>query len=723
MKRLLTLLLLLAMVQYVRAAPPPCSPQAARQCNLAWSSGCLAPNDNEVCSNVDLKIPLGAIQKVPDQNAPQPAAPDVSGILEKLGEDPLNETAQAQARAKIAGCKEAKNVESMYTCSGFFVPPQVRLNCLNAGPCQPLAWKEVPRGNRNWWTWQVYSDVGDVRVAAYSLPWITTPSVAHSCALRNTRGGKLQEAAFALCMAQQMGGQQAQIALRCYKSWANSPSGYSACLSGVNLSQAQKVEIDCVVNMSTIDSNCARVFKIPAAQISKCASLGKQDQINCLLANPKSLSITGDCALRAAGDSSLLAACLKGVPMLNSSPTLQNITTCVAKVSGNKEASAQDQQKALLGCADATKQATGLIDDFKKTQALTDCLSSSQSDADRLACFQKSTIALPDQVKMVSCISAAANAIDLAACAGIRDAQKVKLASQCIEQANGDYSTEALCVSVLAKLPERQARLVSCAATSDGYATAAACMAAPYMSQDMARAVKCATESGGSPAGTAVCLAAPSMNAELRIAAECAVSSGGVPITFVVCAGGRLVMKELQQCIAGGFKSSNGCFGDNNEIVKSFTSQEKLLRGVLRTVGLENSYDNVLHDLKTGTLGKNNDARKVFEVVNIISIQKPAAAAAALATTAFASGRTVAKGVKDLADQVGGVQNQIQALAVAALPPVPGNIGGLRTDIPGGGSVAVGPTHVSASLGNNSVDVGPTSGQVKIAGVKIRVSL
>ena len=60
--------------------------------------------------------------------------------------------------------------------------------------------------------------------------------------------------------------------------------------------------------------------------------------------------------------------------MLNSSPTLQNITTCVAKVSfGNKEASAQDQQKALLGCADATKQATGLIDDFKKTQALTDC--------------------------------------------------------------------------------------------------------------------------------------------------------------------------------------------------------------------------------------------------------------------------------------------------------------------------------------------------------------
>ena len=94
-----------------------------------------------------------------------------------------------------------------------------------------------------------------------------------------------------------------------------------------------------------------------------------------------------------------------------------------------------------------------------------------------------------------------------------------------------------------------------------------------------------------------------------------------------------------------------------------------------------------------------------------------------MATTAFASGRTVAKGVKDLADQVGGVQNQIQALAVAALPPVPGNIGGLRTDIPGGGSVAVGPTHVSASLGNNSVDVGPTSGQVKIAGVKIRVSL
>jgi len=237
MKRHLTLLLLLlVIVQHGWSAPLTC-PQAARQCNLAWPSGCLGPHGNEVCAvNAAGKMPAGATLQVLGQNAAQPAAPDVSGILEKLGEDPLDETAQAQARAKITGCKDAKNVESMYTCSGFFVPPQVRLNCLNTGPCQPLAWKEVPSGNRNWWTWQVYSDVGDVNVAAYSLPWITTPSVAHSCALRNTRGGQLQEAAFALCMAQQMGGQQAQIALGCYKSWANSPSGYSACLSGVNLS-------------------------------------------------------------------------------------------------------------------------------------------------------------------------------------------------------------------------------------------------------------------------------------------------------------------------------------------------------------------------------------------------------------------------------------------------------------------------------------------------------
>ena len=133
---------------------------------------------------------------------------------------------------------------------GFFVPPQVRLNCLNAGPCQPLAWKEVPSGNRNWWTWQVYSDVGDVGVAAYSLPWITTPSVAHSCALRNTRGGKLQEAAFALCMAQQMGGQQAQIALRCYKSWAKFAEWlFRLSVRGEFEPSSEEVEIDCVVNM------------------------------------------------------------------------------------------------------------------------------------------------------------------------------------------------------------------------------------------------------------------------------------------------------------------------------------------------------------------------------------------------------------------------------------------------------------------------------------------
>lgn len=57
------------------------------------------------------------------------------------------------------------------------------------------------------------------------------------------------------------------------------------------------------------------------------------------------------------------------------------------------------------------------------------------------------------------------------------------------------------------------------------------------------------------------------LNPELTVAMECAMSSGGEPMTFAGCAGGRLTVMELNKCFTIGV-GGNGCFADNNEIVK-----------------------------------------------------------------------------------------------------------------------------------------------------------
>lgn len=652
------------------------------------------------------------------------AAETARTILAKLDLDPLDEAAQGSARDVVRKCKDAKTLLDMYKCSGMFVPPIVRLNCLNNGPCLPLPWGStaVPNGKAEWWGWQQYRDEVNVRLVALARPWVTTPEQVERCAKEATKNGVLDNAKATFCLVKKLGGAPAQQATACYSKWANNPAQFSGCLGGMTLSAGTVKQVDCVLRKQELTPDCIVAMKTAEGPTLKCVSAAKGDPFaiaKCMEGVPPSVTNVSDCAKKAGGDASLLGHCLKGAAALNS-PTLFAIEKCA--LGASKAASGPELQRALLVCGKASKgnvaQALKALDDGKTAIS---CVSDPQKPtAEKAQCLQAAGIQLPPQAATAQCLATAKTGLDAATCAGLKGAAQAKRAKECLDTAQGDTARAALCIGAGASLPPEQARLVSCAASATTYASGAACMAGPYMNKDAARALSCAADSQGSPAGTAICMAGPEMNAELRIAAECLASTGGEPISFASCAGGRLAMKELQQCIAGGFKAENGCFGENNEIVKYFSAQEKVFRGLMKTVGLEKAYDNVLNDLKSGKLGENNDARRVFETINRVTLMEPTKAAADIAKEAAKAGEQIVGGVEHLKGEIEKTHKEVVEAVQKALPPAPSVAG--KTDLPGGGSaeVTLKPGGGSVSVGNNGASVGPGgSGHVKVGGVKI----
>lgn len=643
-------------------------------------------------------------------------------ILGKLDTNPLDEAVQGAARAVVAACKESKTFTDMYACSGFFVPPLVRLNCLNNGPCLPLSWGSagVPNGHTAWWRWQTYADVAEVEISAIGRPWVTTPKVGRACGAKATdRSGKLDESKFALCMVKEMGGDSAKTAVNCYSKWSSAPGQFAACLSEVKLGVSAAKEIECVLAGSSIDSSCAQVFKIPAAAISDCQIKAGGDaakQALCLGSLPRTLSQTGDCAAKVGGDATLLGHCLKGVAAAMASPQVRFVQQCADALISGKKAEGTQLQIALMQCGSVNADAKSALQTLKKSEVLVACVNTpTMETAAKVKCLEDAGVKLPPQAGVATCLAQAKTALDASVCAGLKGASSVKAVQMCMDSSGGDTAKQALCIGAQAGLPPEQARLVSCASTASSYAAGAACMAGPHLNKDAARAMSCAADSQGSPAGTAICLAGPSMNAELRIAAECLASTGGEPMSFASCAGGRLAMKELQQCISGGFKAENGCFGENNEVVKYFNAQEKVFRGVMKAVGLETAYNNVLGDLKSGKLGDNNDARRVFEAMNRITLQKPAEAAKAIAESAEKAGKAIAGGAQAIQSAVDDAHKVLSTAVQNVFPGAPTALGGgLKTDLPGGGSATVAPGKVEVSAGDVQAKATPTQVQVTV---------
>lgn len=755
----------LASANVLAAVGDACTQEApVTVCNIAWPEGCrqvepmklpacslrVASTRNDVSST--LSAPLGDFAAhlparvgidlrgglisalLPDPvelaqfAAAQQRRQKADSILAKLDANPLDATVQAEARLIIRACHDggkAKTPREMYDCSGFLVTPMVRLNCIANGACMPTPWKldknGMPVTQSDWAMGIAYDKVDTAQHAmlAFARPWVASADDIRNC--RNAAekvGTSGADERTVHCLALRMGGKSAELAMTCFKKHPNDPVRFSACLPNVKLDQAALTQARCILRNDGSDA-CLKAMGVNLRAIKNCraatpGNLAATEQ--CIAALPKAIGPAAECVRTYRGDYSATAHCFVGVGMANTEREKAALKCGVNLVKGSDAVA----QKEFLKCvgADATKVAQAV----DKYQDAVTCLRDPSKDWKvKAKCARDAGIKIPNEVALAQCAAEAKTNVEIAACAGTKDVQKIAAAQECLRQAGGDNTKRALCIAGQLDLPHDQKRVLQCATTSRNTAEGIVCVAGPSLPRDVANLASCALSSQGSFAGTAICLAGPSMNAELRIGAECIATSGGEPMSFVGCAGGRLTLKELQQCIAGGFKPENGCFGENNEILKFYQAQEALLRGSLKVLGLETAYQNMLNDLKSGKLGENNEINRVLRLMNDIATKPPEETVRNALNEAAKVGKHVADGARKLGEEIGKVQSAASSAIAGAISSVPTVTG--RTDLPGGvtGSVKVGPLGGNVSVGDVGVGWGPVGPSVKVGPVRVCV--
>lgn len=309
----------------------------------------------------------------------------------------------------------------------------------------------------------------------------------------------------------------------------------------------------------------------------------------CIVSRDKNLKAVIDgtrCVESAAGDRAKVAACA-GV-VFRADPKIVKAATCLEKTGADQAQCIADAAGVGGDAANAAIVATCVTDEKKTTVDKLDCIAGI-AGADR----EKTAIALclasggsspvdcaaldPDLekgVKAYKCASAAGDTAGmLENCSeafNIGDKKTIKTVA-CLARSGGDNGRMAACAaSGVLRLGKNEQRMLDCAGQSTGYTD------------------------------FAICASGSNMNAEWRIAAECVTSTGGEPISSASCTAGRLTLRELQKCIAGGMKlGTDDCYGKNNTIRKYYDSLFKLYADAGKTA---------YHDLTKG-LGKNNEFR------------------------------------------------------------------------------------------------------------------
>lgn len=157
-------------------------------------------------------------------------------------------------------------------------------------------------------------------------------------------------------------------------------------------------------------------------------------------------------------------------------------------------------------------------------------------------------------------------------CLGALGGEKAAALTQCRNDHGNDIAAISVCYfERIGSLPTGSRDALRCADKNSGSATAfAGCMGSALLddklSGDVGTAVRCAAQSGGSTVATLACMAGPKVRPEQQIALEC-LSQSADATTYAVCVGGRLTLRELQNCKDIDYGES-GCYGDNNEIRK-----------------------------------------------------------------------------------------------------------------------------------------------------------
>lgn len=148
------------------------------------------------------------------------------------------------------------------------------------------------------------------------------------------------------------------------------------------------------------------------------------------------------------------------------------------------------------------------------------------------------------------------------------------------------------------------------------------CMAGSVTDGEVAKILSCMEQQSRtgqvSIMGTAICYGSQNLdlNPETQIMIECAMASGGEPYTFAGYAGGQLLSREMDKCLAYGVGGSKGCFGENNDIIKGLKTIADAMRIEFGPNNdLVQLWNNSVNDFTKGP-GPNHEAVKFFRNIS-----------------------------------------------------------------------------------------------------------
>lgn len=225
--------------------------------------------------------------------------------------------------------------------------------------------------------------------------------------------------------------------------------------------------------------------------------------------------------------------------------------------------------KAKTASVDKLACAVPLSADARR---VVDCATKHKDDREAQAiCIAGATLP-PEALALMRCRREHHDDVALAACMATTTIHggTAERAVACVKTHRADYAAAALCLAG-DQLPPDVAYAVECAQSSDDAMGAAACLGTKALPAKLRKPVQCLAESGGDPLGAGLCMAADAkgLTAEQRIVLQCLVSTGGEPTAMATCTSGRLIAKEMMQCVGKKVFEDN-CVGKNNAFRKLF---------------------------------------------------------------------------------------------------------------------------------------------------------
>ena len=265
-------------------------------------------------------------------------------------------------------------------------------------------------------------------------------------------------------------------------------------------------------------------------------------------------------------------------------PALREMIACYA-------ANAGSDRPGLRECA-----VDGLLTEEQRS-----CLyRRSDSDGRQLACLAGERLT-PAQRIALACAVDSTDSDELAKCLTRNLAVSPEVA-RCYQKAD-DRGEFTACLLEGRGVSRQLTRTALCATSNEEATSLEGCLARALLPSELPREVQCAIEHSDSIAGYAFCVSGTQMSAEQKVGVQCLIETGGEPAEYVGCVAGRLTKREMLKCLQYGVGGTRGCFGPNNDLVRTLN---QLGANIGENNDIFRAANTVIQDIVQGP-GPNND--------------------------------------------------------------------------------------------------------------------